>query len=652
MDVLRQAFGTNEVQLHAAADVEGPLVLLAGPGSGKTRVLTHRVAYIHRATPGARWRVLALTFTNKAAAEMKQRLARIPGFNARRAFVGTVHAFCSWVLRSYGCYGGIPPQFTQIDEEEQLDIIQDLIAESGLPIAEPASIRGVIEEAKRKLLAPEDFRQRLEDAGRTITPAEYYAAYQDALRLAHALDYNDLLLHTIRLLTDVPAVQRILTRAFPFVCIDEGQDTNLAQLALLYGLVPTHKPNLLVVADEDQSIYEWNHARMENLREIIAHYEARVHNLNMNYRCPPVVLRMANRLIAENAYRFADLKADLTPDPDKDEGTGNEVVFIEARDPREEADLLSMVIQKRLHDGHQAGEIAVIGWARFLFEHLKVVLDQEGIPWVLIGDESFLSSKEISVLLAGLRLLVNPADLNSLRRVARAVAPKSYRAFAVIQRHLYVSGQRLPDVAERLDKIPGVDIEMGLALSDLYRALCRSASSLLTVPAAVAYIERVLGIRQRVQTYSQEARLAALARLDAFNAFCCRFHQEAEDKSVQIFLAEVTLFKSKFDASSYQKEDPERVKLITIHAAKGTEYPVVILIGLEEGIFPDYRAVQAEKRGNPRPMEEERRSCFVAVTRAMQELILVHTHDRPYKGNSWMREPSRFLLAMGANFLD
>src|SRR5262245_52122217 len=214
---------------------------------------------------------------------MKQRLARIPGFNANRAFVGTVHAFCSWVLRSYGCYGGIPPQFTQIDDEEQLDIIQDLIAESGLPIAEPASIRGVIEEAKRKLLAPEDLRHRLEAAGRTTTPAEYYAAYQDALRLAHALDYNDLLLQTIRLLTDVPAVQRILTRAFPFVCIDEGQDTNLAQLALLYGLVPTHKPNLLVVADEDQSIYEWNHARMENLREIIAHYEARVHNLNMNY---------------------------------------------------------------------------------------------------------------------------------------------------------------------------------------------------------------------------------------------------------------------------------------------------------------------------------------------------------------------------------
>jgi DNA helicase-2/ATP-dependent DNA helicase PcrA len=191
---------------------------------------------------------------------------------------------------------------------------------------------------------------------------------------------------------------------------------------------------------------------------------------------------------------------------------------------------------------------------------------------------------------------------------------------------------------------------MGLALSDLYRALCRSAGSRLTVPAAVAHVEHVLGIRQRLHTYSQEARLAAMARLDAFNEFCWRFHHEAEDKSIQIFLAEVTLFKSKFDASSYQKEEPDRVKLITIHAAKGTEYPVVILIGLEEGIFPDYRAVKAEKRGNPRPMEEERRSCFVAVTRAMQELILVHMQDRPYQGNSWVREPSRFLLAMGTDF--
>jgi DNA helicase-2/ATP-dependent DNA helicase PcrA len=645
MNILRQAFGDNQVQLQAACAVEGPLVLLAGPGSGKTRVLTHRVAYIHRLTPGSRWRILALTFTNKAASEMKQRLAGIPGYNANRAFVGTIHAFCSWVLRSYGCYCGITRQFTQVDEEEQLDIIQDLIAESGLPVAEPVSIRNFIEEAKRNMIEPQEFRQRLEAERRTTSAVDYYAAYQEALRLAHALDYNDLLLYTIRLLTEVPAVQRILRRAFPFVCLDEGQDTNTAQLALLYALVPTDRPNLLLVADEDQSIYEWNHARMEHLRELIAHYNARVHNLNLNYRCPPLVLRMANCLIAENEYRFADLKADLIPH--KQEGSGNEVAYFEASDPAEEAELLSALMQERINDGHKAGEIAIIGRARFLFEHLKTVLTRDGIPWVLIGDESFLSAKEVSVLLAGLRLMLNPADLNSLRRVARFVAPKSYAAFAMIQRHLQTSRVQLSDVGQRLDRIPGVDMDMGIALSDLYRALYRAGTSYLSVPAAVVHVERVLGIHQRLHHYTQEARLAAIARLEAFDELCSRFHREAEDNSVHAFLDEAALFKSKLDASAYQKEDPERVKLLTIHAAKGTEYPVVVLIGLEEGIFPDYRATQAERHGNTRPMEEERRSCFVAVTRAMQELILVHTHDRPYKGGPWLRAPSRFLREMG-----
>jgi DNA helicase-2/ATP-dependent DNA helicase PcrA len=238
------------------------------------------------------------------------------------------------------------------------------------------------------MLDPQEFRQRLEEEGRATSAADYYIAYQEALRIANALDYNDLLLCTIRLLSEVPAVQRIIRRAFPYVCLDEGQDTNTAQLALLNALIPSERPNLLVVADEDQSIYEWNHARMEHLRELITHYNTRVHNLNVNYRCPPSVLRMANRLIAENEYRFVDLKADLVPY--KEESNGGDIFYFEAQDPCEEAAFLSDEIQKCMADGWKAGDIAVLARVRYLFEHLKTVLERDGIPWVLIGDESFL----------------------------------------------------------------------------------------------------------------------------------------------------------------------------------------------------------------------------------------------------------------------
>ncbi len=298
MDILKKELDPD--QFNAVSNLERPLLVLAGPGSGKTRLLTHRLAYILRSQPRKDFKVLGLTFTNKAATEMMERLVQIPGYRKERVFVGTFHRFCQETLQAYACYIGRSRHFTILDTEGQLSILTECLAEVGMTRVPPEGIKNAIETAQKRMLSPVLYAKMLLSRGDSTSAAEVYRAYEFHKQASEVLDFNDLILLSIELLRSVPALQRIYQDTYEFVCIDECQDTTLAQLELTKMLVPQGSKTLLAVADEDQLIFEWNEARVENLNELEAHYGLTLFNLNRNYRCPPDVLDLANKLIVNN----------------------------------------------------------------------------------------------------------------------------------------------------------------------------------------------------------------------------------------------------------------------------------------------------------------------------------------------------------------
>ena len=616
--------GLNPVQRDAVAHGEGPLLVVAGAGSGKTRVLTHRIAHLIRDRNVSPFEILAITFTNKAADEMKQRVQALVGPVAQKMWVSTFHSACVRILRRDADLLGFPKQFTIYDQADATRLVGYVIRDLSLDTKRfpPRSIHHAISAAKNDALDPEAYAA----AAQTIFErkiADVFREYQSRMARAGAMDFDDLLGQALRLLRDNPDVLDHYRRRFRYVLVDEYQDTNKVQNDLVILLTSEHR-NICVVGDQDQSIYAFRGADMRNIVEFEdAFPDTTVVLLEQNYRSTQTILDAANSVIANNMSRKPkDLWTEV--------GDGDPIVRYRADDEVDEAQWVSREIA-RLHDETELswGDIAVFyrtnAQSRVLEEHLMRV----GIPYKVIGGTRFYDRREIKDAIAYLRAVINPSDevsvkriLNEPKRGVGATSVGKLDAWATAHGVAFMDALRRADAAGVSGKASR-GIEAFLAVLDSVDDLVAGSPG----PLLEALLERsgyseALDVERTVES---EGRLENLAELVG---------AAADFATVDEFLEQISLVS---DADQLD-DDPSYVVLMTLHAAKGLEFPAVFLIGMEDGVFPHLRSLT-----EPDQLEEERRLAYVGITRARQRLYLTHAWSRTLFGGTQYNAASRFI---------
>jgi DNA helicase-2/ATP-dependent DNA helicase PcrA len=617
--------GLNPVQRDAVTHGEGPLLIVAGAGSGKTRVLTHRIAHLIHDQGISPFEILAITFTNKAADEMKQRVGALVGPVAEKMWVSTFHAACVRILRRDADRLGYPKQFTIYDQADAVRLTGYVIRDLGLDPKRfpPRTVHATISAAKNDHVTVDAFAERAQVIyERKI--ADVYKEYQARLQRAGAMDFDDLLVNAVALLQRNPDLLEHYQRRFKHVLVDEYQDTNAVQNELVLLLTREHR-NVCVVGDGDQSIYRFRGADMRNILEFeTAFPDVTVVVLEQNYRSTQRILSAANAVIANNLGRKP--KELWT-----DRGDGDKVIRYHADDEVDEAQWVTREIA-RLHDGGTMrwSDIAVFyrtnAQSRVLEEHLA----RHGIPYKVIGGTRFYDRREVKDALAYLRAVVNPIDEVSVKRVLN-VPKRGVGDGSVGKLDAYATARGLSfmDALRRSDDA-GVSGKAATGIRhflELLDGVADLATDDRPAPLLEQLLERsgYLDELRAERTIESEGRLENLAELVGSA-------QEAE--SIDQFLEQVSLVA---DADEIDGDDSE-VLLMTIHAAKGLEFPAVFVIGMEDGVFPHLRSI-----GEPDEMEEERRLAYVALTRAQEQLYLTHAWSRTLYGGTQYNPPSRFL---------
>ncbi len=626
----------NPAQREAVTHAHGPLLLLAGAGSGKTTVITRRIAWLieeEGVPPGA---ILAVTFTNKAADEMRERVQRLVTVPAEQLWVSTFHSFCTRILRREGDRTPVGRDFVIFDPSDQKSLVKQVLTELKLPEKQyhPKKILELISDFKNRCLLPEEAAEEALDPW-TRKALDAYALYQKALLNHRACDFDDLLLHTERLFRN-PAVQEAYARRFRYLMVDEYQDTNRAQYLLVQHLARQHH-NLCVVGDEDQSIYGWRGADIRNILDFQRDFpEATRIELLMNYRSTREILDAASEVIAHNTQRVEG-KGRL----ETFKGEGERISFRLLDEGRLEGE---WIVQRILDEMARAPEarIAVLYRANWQSRQLEEALRAVNLPYKLVGGVKFYERQEVKDLLAYLRLLANPFDLVSFRRSvsapSRGVGPTT---LARIEAAIPEDGTPLDGVAAllRSGELKGrAQRELGKFL-DLFRR----ASGELPHLGAAAMARWMLVESGYVQMLEDEGTMEAEGRLRNLEEFVSA---AAEAESLGLRLAEF-LDRITLASDADQVEEAARLSLMTIHCAKGLEFPVVLLAGLEEDVFPNRNARETEEG-----LEEERRLFYVAITRAQRKLYLSAARRRRVFGTEMLGMPSRFLRELPAEALE
>lgn len=626
--------GLNPEQRAAAAHVDGPLLVFAGAGSGKTRTLTHRIAYLVQecgVSPGS---ILAVTFTNKAANEMRERVEQLVGPQCKAMWLGTFHSICVRILRRYADRIGYDPNFTIYDEDDRQAVIKRVMVELQLdPARHPVrSLAYRISDFKNDLVLPDEAAMNAEGSR---NPAEKLAAavyqgYQKQLQSLNALDFDDLIMVAVRLLREVPEVLTELQRRFQYVLVDEYQDINQAQYELVTRIAAAQR-NLCVVGDDDQSIYGWRGARVEIILQFEDDYpDAMVVKLERNYRSTQAVLAVANAVIANNPERREKaLRSERHQgDPVTVEVRGNE---------QEEAIFVADTILANVRNGGaKYGQHVVLYRTNAQSRIFEQVFGNFRIPYTLVGGVRFYERKEIRDLLAYLRVLHNPVDDVSLQRIinvpARGIGGKTVEALGEIASREGCSLWQAIELASDPDGPFGNRAQKAVAeFARLLNAL-RDAAASMPVSALVAHVEKQVGYIASLEN-DPEAH-SRTENIDQLRTAAIEIEQQSESGDLAPFLEQMALVS---DVDALQGTGNE-VVLMTLHAAKGLEFPVVFMVGLEEGIFPHSRSEES-----PQGVDEERRLCYVGMTRAQEKLFLLRAWRRTLYGQTTMPRPSRFL---------
>jgi len=629
--------GLTSQQKKAVTYSKGPLLVLAGPGSGKTRVLTLRIAHILDKTPKEKFKILALTFTNKAAKEMRERVESLVGEQIKRTYIGTFHSYCHDLLRAYGEYVGLNPDFVIFDDHEDLialliDAVKERVLkeiqgeETPILIEKYANTR-IIENTihgfyyayrklKNKLIGPKELKYGLFKGKYSEDFIFIFELYQQTLRKNNILDFSDLLYYAVRLLKENPFVADLQRRVYKHLLIDEGQDTNKAQLELIKLLCGKECPNLFIVADEDQLIFEWNDAKFEYLVELKEHYNMEVIQLYESFRCPQEILEIANNLINHNKFRLSGkepiratksfLHTDTKP-----------VELNKFQTQSEEAEFVVNKIKEISQEinwipAQQSNKFCVIARNRYVLNEVIKKLDERDIPYYAPMLQEKIISKDIDLLIDFLKLKVNRNNKISFYRICEnlgldyedLVEATDITLFDIAIESLR---EKDPELAKVIEKDEGDNLKD--YLDKIFEIIIQNQDS-----------EEVMEDIKFVENVYKE------------------FKRQYKNDKLGEFL--------NFLAMSSKKEG-KGVAILTGHASKGLEFDYVFIISLNQGIWPDYRAIKEANFGNIRSLEEERRNCFVAITRTKKKLFISYVNFKFTRYGLQQVQPSQFLYEMG-----
>ena len=629
--------GLNPQQKQAVQTTEGPLLVVAGAGSGKTSVLTRRIAYLVEEHGVAPWNVLAITFTNKAAQEMREREKKLLGPAADSIWMSTFHALCVRILRRDAEKIGYSSNFSIADSAEQLTLIKHIEKDLNIdPKFYPAKqILATISNAKNALLTSDDFSVGVSSPFEKMT-AKVYAEYQKRLKRDQIMDFDDLIMQTLILFQKDEETLSYYQNKFRYILVDEYQDTNQAQYELTTLLAKGSK-NICVVGDADQSIYGWRGANMENIMNFEKDYEkdgVQTVKLEQNYRSTGHILSAANSVIKNNQNR-----------KDKnlwtDQGDGQKLTYYQAQSGDDEAHYILSKIKEEVDEKKRNyRDFAILYRTNAQSRTVEEAFVKSSVPYQIVGGHKFYDRKEIKDVLAYLKLVANPADTMSLNRIINT--PKRGIGVASVDRLIAFANSNGFNALEAMDRVGMSDVSTRAAIkmsdfaSKLHDAIAFSKTHSVT-----GLTEKLLNDFGYIEALQKEKTIEAdtrLENLDEFMSVTKRFDDSYESESdesdrLSDFLAEVSLLSDQDDL----KEDDNQVTMMTLHAAKGLEFPVVFLVGMEDGLFPLNRAIQENN------LEEERRLAYVGITRAKEELFLTSAYSRMMFGQVQHNAPSMFL---------
>ena len=636
----------NEPQREAVYHTDGPLLILAGAGSGKTRVLTHRIAYLIEERNVNPWNILAITFTNKAAGEMRERVDSLVGFGSESIWVSTFHSMCVRILRRFIDRLGYDNRFTIYDTDDQKTLMKEVCKKVAIDtkVFKERSLMSAISSAKNELILPDEFELNVGGDFAKLKIAKVYREYEAQLKANNALDFDDLLVKTVQLLQTQPDVLENYQERFRYIMVDEYQDTNTVQFQLVRLLAGKYR-NLCVVGDDDQSIYKFRGANIRNILDFEHEFsDACVIKLEQNYRSTGNILNAANRVIANNKGR-----------KEKTLWTANgegELVHLRQFDTGyDEADFIAEDIKKEVRAGASYNDHAVLYRTNAQSRLLEEKFVAMNVPYKIVGGVNFYARREIKDLLAYLKTIDNGMDDIAVRRIINV--PKRGIGLTTINRIQESAAERGLGFYETLmapELIPGIG--RSAAKLDSFAALIEYFKGLTGQMSITDLLREVIektGYMESLDSEDKEDAQARKENIDELINKAAAYEEAAEDRdepaTLSAFLEEVALVA---DIDSLDEEQ-DYVVLMTLHSAKGLEFPHVYLAGMEDGLFPRYMTITSDDRDD---LEEERRLCYVGITRAEQELTLTCARRRMVRGETQYNKISRFIKEIPAELLD
>ncbi|MGM0845173.1 MAG: DNA helicase PcrA [Bacillota bacterium] len=635
--------GMNPPQAEAVKATEGPLLIMAGAGSGKTRVLTHRIAYLMVEKGVNPYNILAITFTNKAAREMKDRIGNILGGVAEEIWISTFHSMCVRILRRDIDRIGFSRNFTILDSTDQLSVIKSILKDKNIDPKkfDPRSILGTISSAKNELKTPEDFAKEAGSYFDNIA-SDVYEEYQKRLRKNQALDFDDLIMMTIHLFQRVPEVLEFYQRKFQYIHVDEYQDTNRAQY-MLVKMLASRFQNLCVVGDSDQSIYRWRGADIANIMSFEKDYpRANVILLEQNYRSTKTILHAANDVIQKNMNRKAK---NLWTENDQ----GEKITYYRGDSEQSEAQFVAGKIKEMTDGGKRKfSEFAILYRTNAQSRVMEEVLLKSNIEYSIVGGIKFYDRKEIKDILAYLRLIANPDDDISLRRVINV--PKRGIGSGSLDKIANYAQMNDLSMMQALEEADFIGLSPKITKSVIeFKELVKGYTTMQEYLSVTELVEEIIeksGYREMLKVEKSIEAQSRLENIDEFLSVTKSFEESNDDKSLVAFLTDLALV-ADIDKLDDDEKPQDAVILMTLHAAKGLEFPVVFLMGLEEGVFPHSRSLMDEEE-----MEEERRLAYVGITRAEEELFMTNAQMRTLYGQTKMNPVSRFIAEIPEDLID
>ena len=632
--------GLNDKQYEAVTSTEGPCLVIAGAGSGKTKVLTHKIAYLMAEKGVKPWDILAITFTNKAANEMKSRVENLVGDVAKDMWIGTFHSICVRILRKQIDRIGFDTSFIIFDTSDQKTLIKQIIKSQNLDdkIYSDRSVLYEISNAKNDMLEPDMYSVKARGDFRKEKIAEIYEIYQRKLKENNAIDFDDIINFTIKILMDNPDLLEYYSNKFKYVLVDEYQDTNKAQFTLV-TLLASKYGNITVVGDNDQGIYSFRGADITNILNFEKDFPGtKIIKLEQNYRCTQNILNAANEVIKNNEAKY-----------EKKLWTSNEAgslpkVFRGDNEYDEANYIVRQINSLKTEEYYKYSDFAVLYRMNSQSRSIEDILRREDIPYKIVGGLKFYERKEIKDIIAYLRLIQNTSDNLSLTRIInepkRGVGKTSLENIEVLSANNGISMYDIIKDADKfgLNRVYANTREFINVIEEL-----RGKTDSISISELIKETLNKSGYTKALELENTVEAETRLENLDEFLTVAIEFEEESADNSLSEFLEGITLSS---DLDGMEEADVS-VTLMTLHSAKGLEFPVVFLVGMEEGIFPGYKSI-----GEPKELEEERRLCYVGITRAKENLFLTCSRQRTIFGSTSCNAVSRFLKEIPANMLD